>query len=139
MGLRGADVATGSRVRDFYSFILFLWVIFTSSSFLFSANPFDFISSAVPFRAMSAAPLAQIPKIELKPTTMPGLDEHGEPRFLENVKMFLERAAKKTSIPDDVYEIIESCASVIRFNVPLVMDNGELRTVTCYRAQHSTH
>ena len=70
---------------------------------------------------------------------MPGLDEHGEPRFLENVKMFLERAAQKTSIPDDVYEIIESCASVIRFNVPLVMDNGELRTVTCYRAQHSTH
>ena len=81
----------------------------------------------------------QIPNIELQATTMPGLDEHGEPRFLENVKMFLERAAKKTSIPDDVYEIIESCASVIRFNVPLVMDNGELRTVTCYRAQHSTH
>ena len=53
--------------------------------------------------------------------------------------MFLARAAEKTNIPEDVLEIIESCASVIRFNVPLIMDSGELRTVMCYRAQHSTH
>lgn len=53
--------------------------------------------------------------------------------------MFLNRAASKTDIPEDVKEVIESCASVIRFNVPLVMDSGELRTIPCYRAQHSTH
>lgn len=52
--------------------------------------------------------------------------------------MFLKRAADKTDIPDDVMEVIESCASVIRFNVPLMMDSGELRTIACYRAQHST-
>ena len=85
-------------------------------------------------RAMSQ--MAQ-PKIEPGKTSIPGLDEHGEPRFLENVKMFLSRAAKKTNVPDDVKEVIESCASVIRFNVPLVMDSGELRTIPCYRAQHS--
>jgi hypothetical protein len=34
------------------------------------------------------------------------LDELGEPRFLENVKMFLGRAAAKTSIPDDMYKYI---------------------------------
>jgi len=35
-----------------------------------------------------------------------GLDSNGEPRFLENVKLFLQRAAKKTDIPDDVYKYI---------------------------------
>lgn len=73
-------------------------------------------------------------KVQVGKTSIPGLDDHGEPRFLENVQMFLARAASKTDIPEDVKEIIESCASVIRFNVPLLMDNGELRTIACYRA-----
>jgi hypothetical protein len=30
------------------------------------------------------------------------VDQHGEPRFLEQVKLFLERAAKKTDIPKDM-------------------------------------
>lgn len=63
----------------------------------------------------------------------------GEPRFLENVKLFLERAAKKTDIPDDMYNVIESCASVVRFNIPVRMDNGKMQTFPCYRAQHSHH
>ena len=82
---------------------------------------------------------AAVDQIGLKATTMPGLDENGEPRFLENVKLFLNRAAGKTNIPPDIKDIIESCSSVIRFNIPLVMDSGELRTIPCYRAQHSTH
>jgi glutamate dehydrogenase (NAD(P)+) len=53
--------------------------------------------------------------------------------------MFMERAAKSTDIPPDMYELIQSCASVIRFNIPLQMDNGEIRTIPCYRAQHSVH
>lgn len=53
--------------------------------------------------------------------------------------MFMERAAKSTDIPPDIYELIQSCASVIRFNIPLQMDNGEIRTIPCYRAQHSVH
>ena len=51
-------------------------------------------------RAFSMA-AAQTPKIEVRPTSSPGLDKHGEPRFLENVKMFLSRAAEKTDIPPD--------------------------------------
>merc|ERR1719162_1739551 len=69
----------------------------------------------------------------------PPPESDGEPRFLENVKLFLSRAAEKTDIPPDIKDIIESCSSVIRFNIPLVMDSGELRTIPCYRAQHSTH
>jgi glutamate dehydrogenase (NAD(P)+) len=67
------------------------------------------------------------------------LDANREPRFLENVKMFLQRAADKTTIPADMYEYIEKCNSVVRFNIPLKMDDGSLRTIPCYRAQHSTH
>ena len=66
-------------------------------------------------------------------------DKMGEPRFLEQVKLFLARAAHKTDVPEDLYKLIESCASVVRFNIPLRMDSGELQTVACYRAQHSVH
>jgi glutamate dehydrogenase (NAD(P)+) len=67
------------------------------------------------------------------------LDQYGEPRFLENVKLFLNRAAKNTNIPDDMLTFISSCKNVIRFNIPLRMDDGSIRTIPCYRAQHSTH
>ena len=32
------------------------------------------------------------------------LDALGEPRFLENVKMFLGRASKQTKIPEDIFK-----------------------------------
>jgi len=67
------------------------------------------------------------------------LDKNGEPRFLEQVQLFLNRAASKTDIPADMYEFIQSCQSVVRFNIPLKMDDGRIKTVACYRAQHSTH
>ncbi len=63
----------------------------------------------------------------------------GEPRFREQVKLFLKRASQNVSVPEDMYKLIESCNSVIRFNIPFVRDNGELETVACYRAQHSHH
>ena len=62
------------------------------------------------------------------------LDKAGEPRFLENVKMFLKRAASNVDIPQDWYTYIEACKSFVRFNVPLRMDDGTLRTISCYRA-----
>jgi len=61
------------------------------------------------------------------------LDDNGEPRFLEQVKLFLSRAASKTDIPADMYKHIESCKSVVRFNIPLRMDDGSIRTIPCYR------
>jgi len=35
--------------------------------------------------------------------------------------------------------MIKACNTVVRFNIPLRRDNGKLETITCYRAQHSTH
>lgn len=68
-----------------------------------------------------------------KATNVGRLDANGEPRFLENVKMFLQRAADKTTIPADMYEYIEKCNSVVRFNIPLKKDDGTLVTIPCYR------
>jgi glutamate dehydrogenase/leucine dehydrogenase len=62
------------------------------------------------------------------------VDEMGEPRFLENVQLFLKRAASKLDIPKDMYEYIEKCHSVVRFDIPLQMDDGKFKSVTCYRA-----
>lgn len=47
--------------------------------------------------------------------------------------MFYDRAAAKTGIPEDYLKVIQSCNSVIRFNIPLVRDNGSVETITCYR------
>lgn len=56
-----------------------------------------------------------------------------EPRFLEQVKLFFDRAASKTGIPEEYLELIKACNTVIRFNIPFVRDNGTVETVTCYR------
>jgi len=61
------------------------------------------------------------------------LDAMGEPRFLENVKLFFERAAKKTNIPPDMFQYIQACKNLVRFNIPLKMDDGSIKTVMCYR------
>ena len=61
------------------------------------------------------------------------LDENEEPRFLEQVKMFFDRASSKTDIPEEYLQTIKACNSVVRFNIPLRRDNGKIETVTCYR------
>ena len=63
----------------------------------------------------------------------PRLDSHGEPRFLEQVKLHFDNAAAKTGIDQEYLDLIKSCQAVVRFNIPLRMDDGSLRTVTCYR------
>ena len=88
----------------------------------------------VPMRAFSATVNTGVPK-----ATGPGLDINGEPRFLEQVKLFYQSAASKTGIDPQYLNLIQACQTVIRFNIPLRRDNGKLETITCYRAQHSTH
>lgn len=66
-------------------------------------------------------------------------EQEHEPRFLEQVELFFNRAAAKTNIQEDYLEQIKSCDTVVRFNIPLVRDNGTVESVTCYRAQHKHH
>lgn len=61
------------------------------------------------------------------------LDQFQEPRFLEQVKLFFDRAASKTDVPQEYLDVIKACNTVIRFNIPLRRDNGRIETVTCYR------
>ena len=65
-----------------------------------------------------------------------GLDE---PRFLEQVDLFYNRAAVKTGVPQHYLDLIKACDSVIRFNFPIRRDNGKIETITAYRAQHKHH
>jgi len=63
----------------------------------------------------------------------PGVDENNEPRFLEQVKLFYNDAAQATGIDQQYLDLIKSCQTVIRFNIPLRRDNGDLETITAYR------
>jgi glutamate dehydrogenase (NAD(P)+) len=49
------------------------------------------------------------------------------------VKLFFDRAATKTGIPEEYLKLIQACDTVIRFNIPLRRDNGTIETITCYR------
>jgi len=69
----------------------------------------------------------------------PVKDKNVEPRFLEQVEMFFNRAASKTNIPTDMLNMIKACDTVIRFDIPLKRDNGTIEMIRCYRAQHSHH
>jgi len=61
------------------------------------------------------------------------LDQNQEPRFLEQVKYYMEKAAKTTNVPADYLEAISSCNSTLRLNFPVVRDDGTIETVTAYR------
>lgn len=58
---------------------------------------------------------------------------------MEQVELFFNRAASKTGISEDYLKLIRTCDNVIRFEIPIRRDNGDLEIVTCYRAQHKHH
>ena len=68
-----------------------------------------------------------------QPKFGPKLDAHGEPRFLEQVKLFYASAAPKTGISEEKLNHIKACEALVRFNIPLRRDDGSLETITCYR------
>ena len=63
----------------------------------------------------------------------PKLDKNDEPRFLEQVKLFFNDGAKLTGIDESYLKLIQSCQSLVRFNIPLRRDNGDLEVIACYR------
>jgi glutamate dehydrogenase (NAD(P)+) len=54
------------------------------------------------------------------------LDKNGEPRFLEQVELFFNRAASRTNVPKDYLDMIKICDNVIRFAIPIKRDNGQM-------------
>jgi len=62
-----------------------------------------------------------------------------EPAFLEMVQMYFDLSAKYMDIPKYYLDIIKNCKAAIRFNFPLVRDDGKIEVITAFRAQHSQH
>lgn len=53
--------------------------------------------------------------------------------------MYVDHSAAKTNIPPDILKYLMACDHVLRFQIPVRLDNGKLETFTCYRAQHKHH
>jgi hypothetical protein len=62
-----------------------------------------------------------------------------EPEFLEMVQMYFDGASKYIDIPKYYLNLIKSTKAAIKFNFPLVKDDGTIQVIQAYRAQHSLH
>ena len=66
------------------------------------------LSSAIPKASLMQRPTA-LRTFAATPKFGPKLDEHGEPRFLEQVKLFFNEAASKTGIDEQYLNLIKAC------------------------------
>jgi glutamate dehydrogenase (NAD(P)+) len=62
-----------------------------------------------------------------------------EPNFLEMVKLYFDEASQIVSVPQTYIELIKNAKTSVRFNFPLVRDDGSIEVITGFRAQHSLH
>ena len=62
-----------------------------------------------------------------------------EPKFLEMVKLYFDQAATHIDIPRYYINVIKNAKAVVRFNFPLVRDDGSIEVITAFRSQHSLH
>jgi hypothetical protein len=62
-----------------------------------------------------------------------------EPSFLEMVRLYFDQASKHLEIPKYYIDVIRESKAAIRFNFPLIRDDGSIEVITAFRAQHSLH
>jgi glutamate dehydrogenase (NAD(P)+) len=62
-----------------------------------------------------------------------------EPEFLEMVQLYFDQASHHIDIPKYYLNLIKATKAAIKFNFPLVRDDGSVQTITAFRAQHSLH
>jgi glutamate dehydrogenase (NAD(P)+) len=62
-----------------------------------------------------------------------------EPSFLEMVRLYFNMASKHLDIPKYYVDVIREAKAAIRFNFPLIRDDGSIEVITAFRAQHSLH
>jgi len=63
----------------------------------------------------------------------------GEPTFLEMVSQYFDIAVKKSRIPPHMIDVIKKPNVSIKFNIPLMRDNGKVEMIPAYRCQHKHH
>ena len=85
-------------------------------------------------------PFAAMPSWIGDPTKHQDITHYGEePRFLEQVHQYLDKAADYTNLNNQILAFVKKCNTIVRFKIPIKRQNGKIETVTCYRAQHSHH
>jgi glutamate dehydrogenase (NAD(P)+) len=62
-----------------------------------------------------------------------------EPEFLEMVQIYFDQASQVIDIPHYYIDVIKHAKAVIRFNFPLIRDDGSIEVITAFRSQHSLH
>lgn len=63
----------------------------------------------------------------------PYIDDMGEPRFLEQVKLFVDEASAKSKVNPQFLTSIKECNNVLRFAITITRDDGSLEVVPAYR------
>lgn len=59
--------------------------------------------------------------------------------FFESVSSYFDRAAKYAQVTPDLLEQVRACNASYRMRFPVKNDDGSIRVVTAYRAEHSFH
>lgn len=60
-------------------------------------------------------------------------------KFFKSVSLYFDRAAGRTNLPPGLLAQVKSCNAVVRLRFPVKEDNGEIKVVEAFRAQHSYH
>jgi len=62
-----------------------------------------------------------------------------EPSFLQMVRIYFDEASSHLDIPKFYLNLIKASKTAIRFSFPLIRDDGTIRMISAFRAQHSLH
>lgn len=71
--------------------------------------------------------------------TGPVLDSDEEPRFLEMIKLFFDRASRYTNLDPGLLQLLRGCSAVYRVTFPFRREDGTVESIMGYRAQHNSH
>lgn len=66
-------------------------------------------------------------------------NDNVEPRFLEMIKFYYDRAGEYAQVDRGQLELIKGCNAVYRVTFPFRKKDGTIKMLTGYRAQHSHH
>jgi len=87
-----------------------------------------------------------LPRRELSLKRMKSKEQFGpvktvgkEPRFLEMIKIFFDRAARFTNIDPGMLDYMRGCNAVYRVTFPFRRNDGTVEVIMGYRAQHNSH
>ena len=59
--------------------------------------------------------------------------------FFQSVSKYFDRAASYTAVKPGMLKQVKACNSIYRMRFPVREDNGEIRVVEAFRAEHSHH